>query len=259
VATYLFAAMAALVAIYACYVLHIIAKHAVTFYGGNPCRMISSAGGRAIMFSFLLSTAVGHNALVTGSYALRLLRDSYFVNLFTLIGRGCYVLSFIGATLGVSAVWFQMSEKIRAGAGEPKQFWKSPGFSVSAIAFTGMVVMVLVSVYEQSSSVVGLFAFIFIGLISYTYRVAGRRVAAELSLSSKGGNPGSLSYAAQQTQIIAIKVRETASFMSRAFAALGFVFLWLALSAPSQRPLYPGQNNLPRLCSGQAALIAVRL
>jgi hypothetical protein len=219
--------------------------------------MISSAGGRAIMFSFLLSTAIGFNALVTGSYALRILRDHRFMQHSTSIGKGCCVLSFIGATLGVSAVWFQMSEKIRAGAGEPKPFWMLPGFSVIAIAFLGMIVMVLVSIHEKSSSVIGVVGLIFIGFISYTYRVAGRRVTTVLFSARSGGDPGSLSYAAQQTQIIAIKVRETASFMSRAFAALGVVFLWFALSAPSQSPLYPGQNNLPRLCSGQAALIAV--
>jgi hypothetical protein len=132
-----------------------------------------------------------------------------------------------------------------------------PGFSVIAIAFLGMIVMVLVSIHEKSSSVIGVVGLIFIGFISYTYRVAGRRVTTVLFSARSGGDPGSLSYAAQQTQIIAIKVRETASFMSRAFAALGVVFLWFALSAPSQSPLYPGQNNLPRLCSGQAALIAV--
>jgi hypothetical protein len=134
-----------------------------------------------------------------------------------------------------------------------------PDFPVITIAFIGMFVMILVAIYEKSISVTGLVGFIFIGLISYTYRVAGRRVTAVLFFARSGGDPGSLSYAAQQTQIIAIKVRETASFMSRAFAALGVVFLWFALSAPSQSPLYPGQNNLPRLCSGQAALIAVCL
>jgi hypothetical protein len=104
-------------------------------------------------------------------------------------------------------------------------------------------------------------AIICIGFISYTFRVAGRQVVAVLSLENsdgREGNRGALSNAAQQTQIIAIKVRETASFMSRAFAILGVVVLWLALSIPSQKPIYPGQNDLPRLYSGQAAVTAVR-
>jgi hypothetical protein len=255
--------MMALVAIHASYVLHIIAKHAVAFHGGNPCRMIFSAGGRAIMFSVLLSMAIGFTALVTGLYALKIIRDTYFVRFSALICKGCYGFSFFGATLSVSAVWFQMAEKIRAGAGESTKFWMLPGVSVGAIAFLCMAVIILVSGYEQSSSVAGMFAAIIcIGFVSYTYRVAGRRVVAVLSLGSpdvRSGNRGALSNAAQQTQIIAIKVRETASFMSRAFAVLGVVFLWLALSIPSQKPIYPGQNDLPRLYSGQVAVTAVRL
>jgi hypothetical protein len=263
VITYLFAAMIALVAIHASYVLHISAQHAIAFYGGNPCRMISSSGGRAIMFSVLLSMAVGFTALVTGLYALQIIRDTYFVRLSALICKGCYGFCFIGATLSVSAVWFQMAEKIRAGTGKSTKFWMMPGVSVGVIAFLCMAVIVLVSGYEQSSSVAGMVAAIIcIGFISYTYRVAGRRVVAVLSLGNsdgRSGNRGALSNAAQQTQIIAIKVRETASFMSRAFAVLGVVFLWLALSIPSQKPIYPGQNDLPRLYSGQVAVAAVRL
>jgi hypothetical protein len=206
--------------------------------------------------------AVGCNALLTGLYALQIIRDVYFLRLSALICKGCCSFSFIGATLSVSAVWFQMAQKIRAGAGESRKLWMLPGFYVGTIAFFCMAVIILVSGYEQSSSVAGLIAAIIcIGFISYTFRVAGRQVVAVLSFEysdGREGNRGALSNAAQQTQIIAIKVRETASFMSRAFAILGVVLLWLALSIPSQKPVYPGQNDLPRLYSGQAAVTAVR-
>jgi hypothetical protein len=72
------------------------------------------------------------------------------------------------------------------------------------------------------------------------------------------GRDSDLSLAAQESKIIASKVRETASFMSWGLAILSIVILWCALTLPTPRPIYPGQNHLPRLYSGQLAVMAVR-
>lgn len=251
--TYVFVALLALVAIYACYVFYTSAMHAFAFYGGKPSNMISSAGGRAIMFSALLPMAVVLNSLVMSLYALQIIRDSVFMKVVASIGNAIATLGFLGSTLSVSVVWFQMVEKASGEA--PQKLLMYPGFTVIAIAFAGLVLVVLVSSYQRSSSVIGIFALIFNIILSFTFSVAGRRVAAVLNLPERNEN---LSSAAQQTQYIAIKIHETASFMSSALAALGAMFLWFALSIPSQRPLYPGQNDVPRLFAGQVALIAVR-
>jgi hypothetical protein len=252
--TYLFVSQLALVTIYACLTFHTSAKHAVAIYGGNLCRMISSAGGRAIMFSALLSISMVLNSLLTSLYALKILRDSGFMQFILVVGYGLCALSFIGATLSVSVVWFQMADKARVHGGAPQKSFMYPGFTVSAISFAGMVLMVLVYGYLRSSSGVGISAVAFMGMLSLTYHVAGRRVAAVLHIP-RGENP---SLAAQQTQVIANKVRETAFFMSRALAALAVMFLCFSFSIPSQRPLYNGQNQIRRLFAGQVLLTAVR-
>ena len=252
--TYVYVTLAFVVSIYALFVLCTSTAHAVAFYGGNPCRMFSTAGGRAILFSGMLPLAIFVSSFGSSLYVLQIGVNTVGMKLIALLANSLCALSIIGASLSVSVVWFQMAEKARVGGGSSQQLLTHPGFTVSAFAAAGLLLTLLMLASLGSL----LFVVFFTGMLSFTYRIAGRRVTAVLGLVSMEGRGSDLSLAAQESRIIAGKVRETASFMSWGLAILSIVLLWCALSLPTQRPIYPRQNHLPRLYAGQIAVMAVR-
>ena len=91
--------------------------------------MFPTAGGRAILFSRMLPMAIFVSSFGSSLYVLQIVVNTVGIKAIALFANSLCALSIIGASLSVSAVWFQMAKK-PVGGGSSQKLLTHPGFTV---------------------------------------------------------------------------------------------------------------------------------